>query len=126
MVMRRPWAGAPWPERGLDLALYFGEVVYGNVGAARRLDLTIIGPTMNEASRMAALRAACGRLRFVSRPRAAGAMRPLTRSLGLSLGGRCCLALGQQRAATVLTTDSAWSQLPEELGIRTRNIRRAD
>lgn len=46
------------------------------------------------------------------RARAAGAMRPLTRSLGLSLGGRCCLALGQQRAATVLTTDSAWSQLP--------------
>ena len=60
------------------------------------------------------------------RARAAGAMRPLTRSLGLSLGDRCCLALGQQRAATVLTTDSAWSQLPEELGIRTRNIRRAD
>ena len=67
MVMPRPWAGAPWPERGLDLALYFGEVVYGNVGAARRLDLTIIGPTVNEASRIAALRAACGRRRFVSR-----------------------------------------------------------
>ena len=57
---------------------------------------------------------------------AAGAMRTLTRSLGLSLGDRCCLALGQQRAATVFTTDSAWSHLPAELGIRIRNIRRAD
>ena len=60
------------------------------------------------------------------RAHAAGALRPLTRSLGLSLGDRCCLALGQQHAATVLTTDGAWSRLPEKLGIRIRNIRRMD
>jgi len=47
------------PELGLDLVLHFGEVVYGNVGAARRLDFTVIGPTVNEASRIEAL---CGEL----------------------------------------------------------------
>lgn len=54
---RRRAAGEP--ELGLDLVLHFGEVVYGNVGAARRLDFTVIGPTVNEASRIEAL---CGEL----------------------------------------------------------------
>jgi adenylate cyclase len=49
------------PELGLDVVLHFGEVVYGNVGAARRLDFTVIGPTVNEASRMEALCAELGR-----------------------------------------------------------------
>ena len=43
------------PALDLDLVLHFGEVVYGNVGAARRLDFTVIGPTVNEASRIEAL-----------------------------------------------------------------------
>ncbi|MEQ9350088.1 MAG: adenylate/guanylate cyclase domain-containing protein, partial [Alphaproteobacteria bacterium] len=40
---------------GLDMALHLGEVRYGNVGAADRLDFTVIGPTVNEASRIEAL-----------------------------------------------------------------------
>ena len=47
------------PELALDVVLHYGEVVYGNVGAARRLDFTVIGPTVNEASRIEAL---CGEL----------------------------------------------------------------
>jgi adenylate cyclase len=43
-------AGDPIME--LDIALHQGEVVYGNVGARDRLDFTVIGPTVNEASRM--------------------------------------------------------------------------
>lgn len=43
------------PELGLMLVLHFGEVYYGNVGTARRLDFTVIGPAVNEASRMEAL-----------------------------------------------------------------------
>ena len=40
------------PELGADLVLHFGEVVYGNVGTSRRLDFTVIGRAVNEASRI--------------------------------------------------------------------------
>jgi adenylate cyclase len=36
----------------LDLALHVGEVLYGNVGTDARLDFTVIGPAVNEASRI--------------------------------------------------------------------------
>jgi adenylate cyclase len=41
------------------LALHLGEVVYGNVGAADRLDFTVIGPAVNSVARIQAL---CGEL----------------------------------------------------------------
>jgi adenylate cyclase len=40
------------PELEVDLALHFGQVVYGNVGTSRRLDFTVIGRAVNEASRI--------------------------------------------------------------------------
>ncbi|HKU97922.1 MAG TPA: adenylate/guanylate cyclase domain-containing protein, partial [Vineibacter sp.] len=43
------------PVMTLDLALHAGEVLYGNVGSARRLDFTVIGPTVNESARLEAL-----------------------------------------------------------------------
>lgn len=39
----------------LDIALHLGDVMYGNVGAAGRLDFTVIGAAVNEASRIEAL-----------------------------------------------------------------------
>jgi PIN domain nuclease of toxin-antitoxin system len=42
---------------------------------------------------------------------AAGRLRRQTRSLGLSLGDRCCLALAQTHAAVVVTADRPWKQL---------------
>lgn len=42
---------------------------------------------------------------------AVAALRPLTRSQGLSLGDRYCLALGQRSGQTVLTADKSWSAL---------------
>jgi adenylate cyclase len=50
---RRIERGAPALD--LDVVLHYGDVVYGNVGAARRLDFTVIGRAVNEASRMEAL-----------------------------------------------------------------------
>lgn len=50
---RRAESGAPTLD--LDVVLHYGDVVYGNVGAARRLDFTVIGRAVNEASRMEAL-----------------------------------------------------------------------
>ncbi|AWN40219.1 adenylate/guanylate cyclase domain-containing protein [Methylobacterium durans] len=43
------------PALAVDVALHFGEVVYGNVGASRRLDFTVIGRAVNETCRMEAL-----------------------------------------------------------------------
>ena len=42
----------------------------------------------------------------------AGFFRSATRSLGLSLGDRSCLALAQRRNVPVLTTDRAWQHSP--------------
>lgn len=36
----------------LDVCLHIGTVQYGNVGTATRLDFTVIGPAVNEASRI--------------------------------------------------------------------------
>lgn len=49
------------PVLELSLALHFGEVAYGNIGTARRLDFTVIGPAVNEVSRMEALGKELGR-----------------------------------------------------------------
>jgi len=43
------------PVLQVDVALNFGEVVYGNVGASRRLDFTVIGPVVNETCRIEGL-----------------------------------------------------------------------
>ena len=40
------------PFARVDIALHVGEVLYGNVGAADRLDFTVIGPAVNEVVRM--------------------------------------------------------------------------
>ena len=37
------------------LGLHVGEVFYGNVGSTERLDFTVIGPAVNEVSRIAAM-----------------------------------------------------------------------
>jgi adenylate cyclase len=37
------------------LGLHVGEVFYGNVRSRERLDFTVIGPAVNEASRIAAM-----------------------------------------------------------------------
>jgi len=43
------------PITQLYLGLHVGEVFYGNVGSKDRLDFTVVGPAVNEASRIAAM-----------------------------------------------------------------------
>jgi adenylate cyclase len=67
-------ATAGVPVASVDLALHLGEVLYGNVGAADRLDFTIIGPAVNEAARIEALCEPLGRSVLISSEFAAAAM----------------------------------------------------
>lgn len=48
---------------------------------------------------------------------AAGLLRPLTRSRGLSLGDRACLALALTLGAPVVTADRSWSDLGLDLDV---------
>ena len=43
------------PVTDMYLGLHIGEVFYGNVGSRERLDFTVIGPAVNETSRIAAM-----------------------------------------------------------------------
>jgi adenylate cyclase len=43
------------PVTQMYLGLHVGEVFYGNVGSKDRLDFTVVGPAVNEASRIAAM-----------------------------------------------------------------------
>lgn len=44
-----------WRPLRTGIALHEGEVFFGNIGAPERLDFTVIGPAVNEASRVEAL-----------------------------------------------------------------------
>lgn len=46
---------AAWRPLRSGIALHEGEVFFGNIGAPDRLDFTVIGPTVNQASRVEAL-----------------------------------------------------------------------
>lgn len=54
-ALNRERLAAGEPVMALDIALNLGEVSYGNVGSASRLDFTVIGPVVNETARMEAL-----------------------------------------------------------------------
>ena len=50
---RRAAEGLPVTE--MYLGLHVGEVFYGNIGSKDRLDFTVVGPAVNEVSRIAAM-----------------------------------------------------------------------
>lgn len=68
----------------LDISLHIGRVLYGNVGSDTRLDFTVIGPAVNEASRIEALCQPLGQALLMSQAfaEAATASRGRLASLG--------------------------------------------
>ena len=63
------------------IALHVGDVMYGNIGAASRLDFTVIGPAVNLAARLQGLCSAQGEAVLLSADCAALVDTPLE-SLG--------------------------------------------
>lgn len=61
-VLNAERTAAGRPTTLVYLGLHIGDVFYGNIGSADRLDFTVIGPAVNEVSRIASL------CRFVDRP----------------------------------------------------------
>src|SRR5205823_10920929 len=47
--------GESLPTTDVCLGLHVGEVFYGNIGSKDRLDFTVVGPAVNEVSRIAAM-----------------------------------------------------------------------
>jgi len=89
------------PVMDLDLALHLGDVFYGNVGSADRLDFTVIGPAVNEASRIEALCSQHDRNLLISETFARAATESADRLVSI---GRYALR-GVRGAQTIYTLD---------------------
>ncbi|HEV7808566.1 MAG TPA: PIN domain-containing protein [Solirubrobacteraceae bacterium] len=50
-------------------------------------------------------------------------LRPLTRSAGLSIGDRACLALARRLHAVAITADPAWAAVADDVAARLTVIR---
>jgi adenylate cyclase len=59
------------PTTHMYLGLHIGEVYFGNIGSKDRLDFTVVGPAVNEASRIAAMCRSADQGMLVSAPFAA-------------------------------------------------------
>jgi len=53
LTAKRQAEGLPFTR--FYIGLHIGDVLYGNIGAPNRLDFTVIGPAVNEVSRMEAM-----------------------------------------------------------------------
>jgi adenylate cyclase len=80
----------------VDLALHVGDVLFGNVGAIDRLDFTMIGPAVNEVSRIEALCAPLGRAVLVSADLADAAALPAAGRL-MSVGRHALRGVREER-----------------------------
>jgi adenylate cyclase len=101
---RRTGQGLPVTEA--YLGLHVGEVFYGNIGSPDRLDFTVVGPAVNEASRIAALCRSTGRTVLVSSAFAAAA-RPEDRSRLAPVGRHVLRGVAQPQELFTLGPDGA-------------------
>ncbi|HVE85684.1 MAG TPA: adenylate/guanylate cyclase domain-containing protein [Myxococcales bacterium] len=69
--------GAGDPAIAFGLALHLGEVSYGNIGGASRMDFTCIGPAVNLAARLETVASKLGRPLVVSEAFATTSGRPM-------------------------------------------------
>ncbi|MEK1888341.1 MAG: adenylate/guanylate cyclase domain-containing protein [Phyllobacterium sp.] len=55
VVLNRQRIEAGQPATNVYLGLHIGEVFFGNIGSDTRLDFTVVGPAVNEVSRIASM-----------------------------------------------------------------------
>jgi adenylate cyclase len=97
-------AAAGDPVTSAYLALHIGEVFFGNIGSEQRLDFTVIGPAVNEVSRIAAMCRSAERGVLVSSAFAA-ALPAAERDKLVSVGRYALRGVG--RAQELFTLDPA-------------------
>jgi adenylate cyclase len=95
-------AAADQPVTSVYLGLHIGEVFYGNIGSEDRLDFTVVGPAVNEASRIAAMCRSVDRHVVLSSEFAAATPEP-ERSTLVSVGRYALRGVG--RAVDLFTLD---------------------
>lgn len=96
------------PVTGFDLALHLGEVLYGNIGSQDRLDFTVVGPAVNEASRIEAMCDALDQRVVISEAFHDHALACRERLVSL---GRYMLR-GVSRPQELFTLDPGWKSAP--------------
>jgi adenylate cyclase len=92
------------PVTEVYLGLHVGEVFYGNIGSADRLDFTVVGPAVNEANRISAMCRSIERSVLVSPAFAAAAM-PDDRARLVSVGRYALRGIAQAQELFTLDRD---------------------
>jgi adenylate cyclase len=92
------------PVTSVYLGLHIGDVFYGNIGSENRLDFTVVGPAVNEVSRIASMCRSADRSMLVSAAFTAAA--PEADRAKLVCVGRYALR-GVGRADELFTLDPA-------------------
>jgi adenylate cyclase len=95
------------PTTSVYLGLHVGDVFYGNIGSDDRLDFTVVGPAVNEVSRIASMCRSVDRPVVLSADFAAAT--PETERAALVSVGRFALR-GVGRAQELFTLDPALMQ----------------
>jgi adenylate cyclase len=103
-TLKQRRATADDPVTSVYLALHIGEVFFGNIGSEQRLDFTVIGPAVNEVSRIAAMCRSAERSMLVSSAFAA-ALPAAERDKLVSVGRYALRGVG--RAQELFTLDPA-------------------
>jgi adenylate cyclase len=109
-ALNRDRMAANLPVADAYLGLHIGEVFYGNIGSQDRLDFTVVGPAVNEVSRIAALCRSVERDVLVSSAFFAAASTPEQECL-VSVG-RYALR-GVNRPQELFTLDPSWMEAEE-------------
>ena len=97
------------PTSAVYLGLHIGEVFYGNIGSVDRLDFTVVGPAVNEASRIASMCRSVDRPLLISSA-FADALPAKERAKLVSVGRFALRGVG--RAQDLFTLDPVLVQTP--------------